>query len=374
MTTKLKTTKPINKSSAKPFVSLCTPTFNRRPFIRTMMECFKNQDYPADRMEWIIVDDGSDPVRDIIEASKLPQIKYVHIPEKMVLGKKRNYMHSLCRGEILVYFDDDDYYPPERVSHAVETLANNPGALCAGSSEIYVFFPILDDSSTNQMIQFGPYHGTHATAGTFAFRRELLSITRYNDDAALAEEKEFLKNYSIPMAQLDPMRTILVFSHKHNTYDKKLALNNSNPKHVRKSEKTVASFIRQAREKPIYDFFMEELDAALEAYAPGHPRNKPDVLIKILEIEESRQQMIRDMQRQQPGGDPQCIYMERPGEPPVPLTGPQIVDFINNQKNVIEQQAQKLAELQRLVDSMTQKIRQLNKLIKEHDSRMETKN
>jgi type II secretory pathway component PulJ len=66
--------------------------------------------------------------------------------------------------------------------------------------------------------------------------------------------------------------------------------------------------------------------------------------------------------------------MERPGEPPVPLTGPQIVDFINNQKNVIEQQAQKLAELQRLVDSMTQKIRQLNKLIKEHDSRMETKN
>ena len=31
-----------------PFVSVCTPTFNRRPFIPTMFECFKNQDYPYD--------------------------------------------------------------------------------------------------------------------------------------------------------------------------------------------------------------------------------------------------------------------------------------------------------------------------------------
>ena len=35
--------------------------------------------------------------------------------------------------------------------------------------------------------------------------------------AALAEEKEFLKNYTIPMVQLDPMQVILVFSHSHNT-------------------------------------------------------------------------------------------------------------------------------------------------------------
>jgi glycosyltransferase involved in cell wall biosynthesis len=367
--------KPNKKTTKLPFVSLCTPTFNRRPFIRTMIECFKNQDYPADRMEWIIVDDGSDPIGDLMEAAKLPQIKYVHIPEKMPLGKKRNYMHSLCRGDILVYFDDDDYYPPERVSHAVDTLAKNPGAMCAGSSEIYVFFPILDPNNNNssQMVQFGPYHETHATAGTFAFRRELLSMTRYNDNAALAEEKEFLKNYSVPMVQLDPMRTILVFSHKHNTYDKRLALKNSNPNHVRKSDKTVADFIRQPREKPIRDFFVEELEAALDAYAPGHPRNKPDVLVQIREIEENRQRMIQDMQRQQQqqqqqGSDAtQCIYMERPGEPPVPLTGPQIVDFINNQKRVIEEQAQKLEQQQRLIDSMTQKIRQLNEMLRAHE-------
>jgi len=29
-----------------PFVSVCTPTFNRRPFIPMMLKCFNSQDYP----------------------------------------------------------------------------------------------------------------------------------------------------------------------------------------------------------------------------------------------------------------------------------------------------------------------------------------
>ena len=33
----------------------------------------------------------------------------------------------------------------------------------------------------------------HATAGTFAFKRELLKQTKYDDNAEIAEEKAFLK-------------------------------------------------------------------------------------------------------------------------------------------------------------------------------------
>ena len=33
-----------------PFVSVCTPTFNRRPFIQMIMRCFDNQDYPKVRV------------------------------------------------------------------------------------------------------------------------------------------------------------------------------------------------------------------------------------------------------------------------------------------------------------------------------------
>ena len=46
----------------------------------------------------------------------------------------------------------------------------------------------------------------YAAAGTFAFKRELLKITKYDDNAEMAEEKQFLQNYSIPFVQLDPRK------------------------------------------------------------------------------------------------------------------------------------------------------------------------
>ena len=184
-----------------PFVSICTPTFNRRPFIDSMIKCFNHQTYPKEKLEWIIIDDGTDKIQDLVE--HIPQVKYFAYNEKMVLGKKRNLMHEKSSGEIIVYMDDDDYYPPERVSHAVNMLNSHPSALCAGASEIYIYFKHI-----NTMYQFGPYGPNHATAGTFAFKRELLKQTSYDETAALAEEKKFLKNYTIPFVQLEPKKTI----------------------------------------------------------------------------------------------------------------------------------------------------------------------
>ena len=179
-----KTKKPGKKAPIYPLVSLCTPTYNRRPFIETMFECYRNQTYPKNRIEWVIVDDGTDKIEDLIQGSNIPEIKYFKFDEKMTLGAKRNFMHEKCNGSIIVYMDDDDYYPPDRISHAVEKLQNDKEALCAGSSEIYVYFKTM-----KKMMQCGPYGSKHATAGTFAFKKELLSKTRYNDTAALAEEK-----------------------------------------------------------------------------------------------------------------------------------------------------------------------------------------
>ena len=263
-----------------PFVSICTPTFNRRPFIPFMIQCFANQTYPKDRMEWIIIDDGSDPIKDLV--SHIPQVKYFRYESKMTLGKKRNLMHEKSSGAILVYMDDDDYYPPDRVSHAVETLQKNPHALCAGSSEMYIYFKHI-----HKMYQFGPYGPNHATAATFAFRRELLNQTQYDDNASLAEEKQFLKNYTIPFVQLDPMKCILVFSHVHNSLDKKTLLKNVNP-YVKESPKQVTDFVK---ESDILQFFMVDIDPLLERYNPGKPEHKPDVQVQIAEMTQKREQM-----------------------------------------------------------------------------------
>ena len=266
-----------HSKAIKPFVSICTPTFNRRPFIESMIKCFKHQDYPKDRMEWIIIDDGTDKIEDLVSGIK--QVKYFKYDKKMNLGEKRNLMHQKSKGQILVYMDDDDYYPPKRVSHAVEMLQSHPEALCAGSSEIYIYFKHIQ-----KLYQFGPYGANHATAGTFAFKRKLLQDHKY-DDASLAEEKAFLKNYTVPFVQLDPLKTILVFSHDHNTFDKKKLLENLHPQYVKESEKTVEMFIKEA---DLRDFYMNRIEELLVNYSPGRPLMKPDVILQTLSIEERR--------------------------------------------------------------------------------------
>ena len=261
-----------------PFVSVCTPTFNRRPFIKYLIKCFNHQDYPKDRIEWIIIDDGTDKIEDLVK--HIPQVKYYKYSKKMALGEKRNLMHTKTKGDILVYMDDDDFYPPDRISHAVEKLQSNPDVLCAGSSELYIYFKHL-----NQIVQFGPYGPNHATAGTFAFKRKLLEDSKYNETASLAEEREFLKGYTVPFIQLDPLKTILVFSHEHNTYDKRKLLVNPSPSFVKKSDKTVDLFIKNV---DIRDFYMNRIEKLLAKYEPGKTDMKPDVLKQLLEIEESR--------------------------------------------------------------------------------------
>ncbi len=330
--------KKMTVQNFKPFVSVCTPTFNRRPFIPLMFECFRNQTYPKDRIEWIIVDDGTDRIRDLVESSGIPNIKYFEVDRKMSLGEKRNYMHKQTKGSIIVYMDDDDYYPPERIAHAVETLQANKQALCAGSSEMYIYFKHI-----HKMYQCGPYGPNHATAGTFAFKSRLLDETKYEDHAALAEEKAFLKDYTVPFVQLDPMKTILVFSHNHNTFDKKKLLDNPHPDFFKESPKQVTDFIRQPHEQWMRQFFMEDIDAVLERYAPGEPAMKPDVLEQTKEIELKRKKMQEEAMAKHLAAQPpppQSIIMQEPGKPPKALSLPEVLELIQRQQKNIEQLTQ----------------------------------
>ena len=327
-----------------PFVSVCTPTFNRRPFIHAMISCFNNQDYPQDRMEWIVIDDGTDPVEDLIASH--PRVKYFKYETKMTLGKKRNLLHEKSRGEILVYMDDDDYYPPQRVSHAVEMLVSHPEALCAGSSEIYIYFKHI-----GQMKRFGPYGPNHATAGTFAFKRKLLKNNQYNDDACLAEERAFLKDYTVPFVQLNPMKVILVFSHEHNTFDKRKLLVNANPDIVRDSPKKVMDFIK---DHELRRFYMVELEKLLENYAPGRPEMKPDVIAQTRQMEQDREKMTADAAARGGGGAGGQIIIQQPGKDPVALTNEQVIQIIQNLQSDVASRDKQICEMTEQINALKQ--------------------
>jgi len=273
-----------------PFVSVCTPTFNRRPFIPMMIQCFQHQKYPKDKIEWIIVDDGTDKIEDLV--THIPQVKYLRYETKLTLGKKRNISNKEAKGDIIIYMDDDDYYPPNRISHAVQMLQKNPEALCAGSSLMYIYFKHI-----NKMYAFGPYGPNHSTAATFAFRRKLLELTSFDETACVAEEKKFLKDYTIPFVQLDSDKSILVFSHIHNSFNKNELLKHiTNNPNIHESNLKPENFIR---EKNILKFFMEDIDPLLESYEPGNPNNKKDVLEEIEKMKKIKEEKMKEIQRQQ---------------------------------------------------------------------------
>ena len=346
----------------RPFVSVLCVTFNRRPFIPMFLEMIRNQDYPQSRFEVIIVDDGTDPIQDIVEKEAMPNVRYIRVKEKMPLGKKRNYANSLIdnRTKFIIPMDDDDVMMSERISHSVETLEKNPQALCAGSSEMFLYFKHI-----KKLYKFGPYmvspedktrHETmhqfrnriganlndyipvptqHATNGTFAYRRELINITRYNETACLAEEKEYLKGYTIPMVQLNPFKCILCISHEHNTFDKRKLLENLNPMFVNESNRDINNFFKLPKEQHIKDFFLKDVDALLEKYDAGLQKHKPDVVKQIGEIEKERAEQIQKQMQMQQQQQP-VITIQSPGQPPQQLSMEQVVQMIQGQQCQIE--------------------------------------
>ena len=342
-------TLPPTKDDKYPFVSVCTPTYNRRPFISAMLKCFDHQDYPKHRMEWIIVDDGTDKVEELVKDH--PNVRYFKYDEKMTLGKKRNVVHDKSVGDILVYMDDDDYYPPQRVSHAVDMLQKNPQALCAGCSELYIYFKHIQ-----KMYQFGPYRANHGTAGTFAFRREMLKDNRYEEEACLAEEKAFLKDYTVPFVQLDPKKVILVFSHEQNTFDKRKLLDGPKNNFVKESDKIIDDFIK---EKELKEFYLS-IDSLLEDYSPGDPSMKPDVLKQMIKLEETRRKNA-EQQLSKYIENGQTITLQQEGQPPKTLKMPEIIELIKQQQAQLQQFASRIAQHEQLNKALMEKLKDTKK-------------
>ena len=212
-----------------PHVSICTLTKNRPQFLPLLRKRIEAQSYPLEKIEWLILDDSDehDHYTKPVSTSTIT-IKYQRIRRPMAPGAKRNLAHRLCSHDYIVYMDDDDYYFPNRVSHSVATLQNS-GRLIAGATTLLIYF-----CADNEIWASGPFGQNHATAGTFALRKELLSTNQYDPAAACNEEKSFLNNYTTAMAQLDPMQTMICISHNRNTFDKRRMKQNGETPRMKK--------------------------------------------------------------------------------------------------------------------------------------------
>ncbi len=272
-------------SASRPFVSVLTPTYNRRLFLPAILECYLSQTYPKDRMEWLIYDDGEDSVQDFFEAHikpKVPTARYIRSETKLKIGAKRNRLNAEAKGDILVAMDDDDFYPPERVEHAVIALNRDRKVQLAGCSILYMYY-----FDTGEIYQFGPLHGRHATNGTFAIRKEYAKTHFYDETVTHAEEKSFLEDYKHPMIQLDPLKVMLVMAHSSNTFDKRPMRDQKRNPLMKLTTMKLKSFIRKESQRNFY-LGLKASDFAgrlTTAAAPSEPK-EDEVSPKVLPSQE----------------------------------------------------------------------------------------
>lgn len=184
----------------QPLVSCIMPTYNRRRFLPQAIRLFLRQDYS--RSELIILDDGSDPVRDLVPEDE--RIRYIRLPGQQSIGAKRNLACEHARGEIIVLWDDDDWYDQSRISYQVEPLLT--GRVDAnGLAESLVM-----DLATSQFWRCTPRLHQRMfvqgiVSGTLAFRKRFWQQGARFPNVSLAEDAAFQRELVRRGARLEPL-------------------------------------------------------------------------------------------------------------------------------------------------------------------------
>jgi glycosyltransferase involved in cell wall biosynthesis len=176
-------------TNAEPLVSCIMPTANRRPLIPITLALFRAQDYA--RRELIVVDDGVEPVGDLCEG--LPGVRYQRVPRPTSIGERRNLACELARGDVVVHWDDDDWYGADRLRLQVEPLLQ--GRADVTGLETRHLLRLHDQSfwslspGLHRRMFRGNVHG-----GTLAYRRRYRALGAVYPDVNLAEDAALLQH------------------------------------------------------------------------------------------------------------------------------------------------------------------------------------
>ena len=200
-------------------VSILTVTqWSRRDSLVILNDMIAEQTYP-NIAEWIIVEGSSTDQeaqqnQQLIQSMTNPicRIRYILLARGQPLGALRQAANDAATGDIRVVMDDDDYYPPTRVSHAVSRLQASKKEI-AGCSAMFMY-----DYGLRSLYQFRSFGPRHSTSSCMAWKRSYDG--RYDLTERVSDEFRFTEGFTRPMVQLDPIHTIVQSSHGSNTFAK----------------------------------------------------------------------------------------------------------------------------------------------------------
>jgi hypothetical protein len=216
-----------------PNISIVTITYNRRRFFKLAILNFLQTVYPRDKIEWVIVDDGVEEIKDLLPDDD--RINYYKYKNKMNFGEKRNLAVGLAKNPYIIFMDDDDYYPLESFSKRINAMLsfNKPCCVCTTIGCYHI-------SKYSSIMNVPPYQlpfGERVSEASMAFTKEFWEQQKFNDNSKGGEAQEFLKNRMKDCVELSPDGIIVSLLHNKNTSYKQLMMEKPNGCHFGFSDK-----------------------------------------------------------------------------------------------------------------------------------------
>ena len=206
-----------------PKVTLITPTRNRAHLFPIALRNFAQFDYPSAKLEWVIVEDGTDDVSKMIPSRYLESglIKHIHLgsdPEiTYTIASKRNIAvnYASLDSVFILHMDDDDYYPPESVLARVKILMKyaSQGIQCVGCTMIGTYNLLSDTSS---MASDGMLSLSEASMG---YSRKFWNERAFDGDCVRGEHKPFTEGRLHQIMDIPYSFVLIAFNHRNNFSD-----------------------------------------------------------------------------------------------------------------------------------------------------------
>jgi glycosyltransferase involved in cell wall biosynthesis len=117
-----------------PFVSVIMPIRNESDFIEQALQSILDSDYPAEKMEVLVVDgDSSDDTRPIVEklAESDARIKILDNPRRIV-PTAMNIALKQMQGDVFIRIDGHAKIPADFISKSIQCLHEHPDAWVVG--------------------------------------------------------------------------------------------------------------------------------------------------------------------------------------------------------------------------------------------------
>jgi len=219
---------PMIADADLPPISIITLLHNRRKFVELAFHNLLLNDYPKDKIEWVVVEDSdnvdeqaSDKIIKFGRNAAPMSVSYIPLEAKTDIGEKRNIGVHRAQHDIILMMDDDDHYPRTSFRRRVSWLLRHSWAPKACVCTTIACYDLVRGVSAVNSPPFTLGLKQRISEATLVFKKSWWEEKKF-PQVSMAEGEGFLEGREHEVLELPPQQCIVAFSHGKNMSSRKI--------------------------------------------------------------------------------------------------------------------------------------------------------